>query len=126
MEAREHDAELLRTALTQSARFGERELWEQAWEVLEDLPVHLRATTEIIQARVAVLLGAGEPHKALILAQGLAAAFPHRPDALFRLACSYGATGQPDAAREAARRCIDLDRQWRERVLDEPLLEGIW
>jgi len=113
-------------ALVQSARLREREEWTDAWNVFEVLPGHLKITPEVLQARVAILLESSEGLKALKFAQSVAEAFPQRPEVLFRLACAYGANGRNDEAREAAMRCVDLDWQWRERVLDEEWLEGIW
>ena len=80
----------------------------------------------MLDKRVLVLLESGESAKALILAESLVAAFPHRADVWFRFACANGVAGNIGAAREAAARSIELDMQWRERVLDEPMLEAIW
>jgi hypothetical protein len=54
------DTQILKRALIQSEGYCGLQMWEQAWNVLEDLPDHLRATAEALQARVAVLVGAGE------------------------------------------------------------------
>ncbi len=59
----------------QSEGFCELKMWAEAWDVLEDLPDHLRNTAEALQARVAVLVGSGEHEKALILAHSLSSAF---------------------------------------------------
>jgi hypothetical protein len=48
MEAREHDAGVLRSALAQSEGYCELRMWEHAWNVLEDLPDHLRNTAEAL------------------------------------------------------------------------------
>jgi hypothetical protein len=65
------DANTLRDAQSQSEGYCELQMWERAWDALEDLPDHRGNTAEALQARVAVLLGSGEVEKALILAQSL-------------------------------------------------------
>jgi len=120
------DADTLLAALRESEGYCELQMWEAAWNVLEDLPSHLKVTGEVLERRVSILVGAGEMPKALMLAESLSTAIPDSPAVWFRLACVQAAVGDIPGAKTAVERCIELDPVWRIRVLDEPGLEGIW
>src|SRR5258707_1328850 len=100
MDTNEEDAGILLNALAASEGYCELQMWQQAWNALEELPDHLRNTAEAVQARIPVLVGTGNWQKALILAGSVSSAFPHRPEVWFRLACAQAAAGDIAAAKD--------------------------
>ena len=42
-------------------------MWQQAWDVLDDLPVELKAYLEVLSLRLDVMIGLAHWEKALIL-----------------------------------------------------------
>ena len=120
------DLTIFNRALEQTEGYCELHMWEKAWGVLDDLPDELRAYGEVLSLRLDVLMGLRHWLKAQILCESLIKNIPDRPDVWFRLACIRAQSGETQAATNAVERCVDLDRTWRLRILDEPLLMDIW
>jgi len=119
-------AQILKSSLGQAEGYCELGMWEQAWNVLDDLPEELRPHPDVISRRLDVLIGLKHWGKALILANSLARITPMRADVWFRLACIQAQLEAVDEAKKAIARCVEIDPDWRARIIAEPALEGVW
>jgi hypothetical protein len=122
----QHDADELKKVMEQVEVFSKLGMWGRARVLLDGLPVAWFQHPRVLEARACLLGATGQVVGALALAQRVSSAFPARPAALFRLACTYAAAGDLASAKAAAIQCMELDQEWRLTILDEPSLRAIW
>lgn len=125
-ESKQDHAEQLRSALERCQGYCTLGMWEQAANVLDNLPDDLRTCAEVYECRLEICVGVKNWEHALILAESLVSRFPKRPGPRFRMACALAQLGNLDAARQAVKECSEIASEMRLQMLDEPLLAGIW
>lgn len=99
---------------------------DDAWEVLEDLPTELKNLPRVLELRLESLVCMKNWQMAKILGDSLAASLPDSVSVWWSLARVRAGLGQREAALQAMGRVAALDASLRLRMLDDPLLMGVW
>jgi cytochrome c-type biogenesis protein CcmH/NrfG len=120
------DLETLMAAIEKTDGYLTLKMWEQAWNILEDLPTHLKNHPDVLIRRIDALTGSEHWTKALILAERTVAVYPQRAEVWLRLARLQAQAGKLEDARLAAKHVVSLDESFRVEVVEDEMLAGIW
>jgi tetratricopeptide (TPR) repeat protein len=120
------DLETLMEAIEKADGYLTLKMWEAAWNILEDLPTHLKNHPDVLLRRIDVLTGSELWQKALILAEHTVGVYPTRAEVWLRMARLQAQAGRLDDARASARNCVELDSDMQLEVLEDDMLSLIW
>jgi cytochrome c-type biogenesis protein CcmH/NrfG len=120
------DLETLMTSIEKTDGYLTLKMWEQAWNIMEDLPTHLKNHPDVLIRRVDVLTGSELWAKALMLAEGTVAVYPQRAEVWLRLARLQAQAGKLEEARQSAKQVVTLDESFRVEIVEDEMLAGIW
>lgn len=120
------DLETLMAAIEKTDGYLTLKMWEQARNILEDLPTHLKNHPDVLIRRIDVLTGSEHWTKALMLAEGTVVVYPQRAEVWLRLARLQAQAGLLEDARRSARLVIALDQSFHVEVMEDEMLAGIW
>jgi tetratricopeptide (TPR) repeat protein len=117
---------MLHDLLAEFEGFRDLGMWESAQTVLDSVPVELNEHPDVILGRLDVLVGTNQWDEALRLSEKVGALLKNHPEAWFDIACAHSQQGNIEAAMDAVKHCVSLDKSFSSRVLQEPLLGPMW
>ncbi|MDB4632757.1 hypothetical protein OAG85_03630 [Verrucomicrobiales bacterium] len=112
--------------LTIAHGYFDLRLFTEAWETLDALPVQVRESNEAMELRLKILAATERWEKLQWLAEGLTVSTSGWACPWFYLAMGKAKTGHVEKAKEAIEKLVDLDPDWRLRVLEDPAFESVW
>jgi hypothetical protein len=112
--------------LTTAHGYFDLGLFTEAWETLDGLPVKVRESNEAMELRLKILAATERWEKLQWLAEGLTVSTAGWACPWFYLAMGEAKTGHVEEAKEAIEKLVDLDPDWRLRVLEDPAFESVW
>ncbi|MEZ0276107.1 MAG: tetratricopeptide repeat protein [Roseimicrobium sp.] len=116
----------LRQLLAEFEGFRDLGMWQSAQAILDGVPAELADHPDIVLGRLDVLVGTNQWDEALRLSEKVGALLKNHPEAWYDIACAHSQQGNIEAAMDAVKHCVSLDRTYCSRVLQEPLLAPIW
>lgn len=90
----------LSKALERCQGYCDLQMWEEAWEEIENLPDELRVQADSMSQRLNILMGLQEWNKAALLGVGLCERWPDRMDFRMMTTQCLKNSGPPDDALE--------------------------
>lgn len=116
----------LHQLLAEFEGFRDLGMWEPAQAILDGVPAELADHPDVILGRLDVLVGTNQWDEALRLSDKVGALLEGHPEAWYDIACAHSQQGNIEAAMDAVKHCVSLDKTYSSRVLQEPLLGPIW